>query len=55
MQYIRTTLNRIRWEENREFTSLQQRQNNLPSNYEQANKLFIATEQERSLSERARM
>lgn len=43
LQYIRTRLNRIRWEENRQFTALQQRSSNVPKNTEEANKLFIAT------------
>lgn len=55
LHYIRTVLNRIRWEENRELHSLQSRSTTLPRNTEQANKLFVATEQDLSLSEQARM
>ena len=55
LHYIRTVLNRIRWEENRELHSLQTRNANLPRTTEQANKLFVATEQDLSLSEQARM
>lgn len=43
LHYIRTVMNRIRWEENRELHSLQARNPNLPRTTEQANKLFVAT------------
>lgn len=55
IQYIRTTLNKIKWEDNRQFSAIEQRQSRVPKNTEEANKLFIATEQGLSLSEKARM
>jgi hypothetical protein len=55
LHYVRTLMNRVRWEENREIRSLETRGGNLPRSTEQANKLFIATEQSLSLSEEARL
>lgn len=55
LHYIRTLMNRVRWEENRELRALETRSNNLPRSTEQANKLFVATEQSISLSEEARL
>lgn len=55
LHYIRTLMNRVRWEENREMRSLETRGSTLPRSTEQANKLFVATEHAISLSEEARM
>ena len=55
MHYVRTAMNRVRWEENQQFTSLQERGSTVPKNVEQATQLFIATEQQVSLSEKDRM
>jgi hypothetical protein len=55
LHYIRTLMNRVRWEENRELRSLETRGSTVPQSTEQANKLFIATEHSISLSEEARM
>ena len=53
--YVRTLMNRVRWEENREFTAIQNKNTQVPKNIEQATKLFIAGQQEMSLSEKERM
>ena len=55
MHYIRTAMNKVRWEENQQFTSIEKRANNVPKTAEQATQLFIATEQQVSLSEHERM
>ena len=48
---IRGYLNRIRWEDNHEFRSLDIKNSTVPRTTEQANKMFIHTEQQAALSE----
>lgn len=55
LHFMRTALNRIRWEENQQFTALDKRASTVPKNSEQATQLFMATEQQVALSERGRL
>jgi hypothetical protein len=52
---LRGYLNRIRWEENHEFRALDIKNSTVPRTTEQANQIFINTEQQAALSEQQRM
>lgn len=55
LHIVRTALNRVRWEENQQFTALEQRSSTVPKNAEQATQLFVATEKQIALSEEGRL
>lgn len=43
LHLLRTALNRVRWEENQQFTALEKRSSTVPKSAEEATQLFLAT------------
>ena len=55
LHWLRTSLNRVRWEENQQFTALERRTSTVPKTAEQAAQLFMATQMTLGENEKARL
>jgi len=55
LHWIRTSLNRVRWEENQQFHAIERRGSTVPKSAEEAKQLFIATQKGVALTEKERM
>lgn len=45
LHLMRTALNRVRWEENQQFTALEKRSSTVPKSAQEQTQLFVRTEQ----------